>query len=84
MPSKRTDEQASSTHVATTPSEAHLDYGAAPQEFPEGWDEFVVARSRYLRARGMSDRNAPDADPTQERSRFAPTRQRLLTERVTA
>jgi hypothetical protein len=79
VPSKQTDDHASSTHQETAPHTALPEYGAAPQEFPDGWDEFVVARSRYLRARELADGNAPDAGPPQMRSRFAPTRQHLLT-----
>jgi len=55
VPPKRTEDDPSTqydpTHVeidATAPS------GAAPPEFPDGsWAEFVAARSRFLRSRGM-------------------------------
>jgi hypothetical protein len=73
-----TDDKANDPRRETPPPAAHPEYGAAPQEFPEGWDEFVVARSRYLRARDLPDASAPGAGTPEVRSRFASTRQRLL------
>ena len=59
------------------PSEA-AGQGAAPPEFPDGdWADFVAARSRFLRDRGMDDDDATERSPTKPRPRYVHARSRF-------
>jgi len=41
--------------------------GAAPPEFPDGdWDDFVAAKLRFLKSRGLDSGKAPNDPPAQQ------------------